>query len=80
MVGEAAEAEGAGAKVFDPSVDGFGRSVRGARPVEVGIDVDEAFCQGPFERGTSFSVLGTPTPIDAIRAIIGSQPVDRSGR
>ena len=49
VVGEVAEAEGGAAEVLEAPVDGFGGSVRGAGPVEVGQDVGGATLQGPAE-------------------------------
>jgi hypothetical protein len=39
IASEVAEAEGGAAEVFESAVDGFGGSVAGAGPVEVGQDV-----------------------------------------
>ena len=46
VVGEVAEAEGGAAEVFKASVDGLGRAVARAGPVEVGEHVGGALVQG----------------------------------
>ena len=49
VVGEVAEAEGGAAEVFEPAVEGLGRAVAGAGPVEVGEHVAGPLVQGATE-------------------------------
>ena len=79
MVGEVAESEGGTAEVFDPAVDGLGRSVRCAGSVEVGQDVDGPSGQGPAKVVIWLNAWDTPWLTASMTACMSWRPVVLSG-
>jgi len=64
-VAEVAEAQGGAAQVLEPAVDGLGRAVAGAGPVEVGQHVRSPPRQGPAE-GDELGKRGRDTAAQAV--------------
>jgi hypothetical protein len=77
VVGEIAEAEGIGSEVLDSPVDGFGGSVAGVGPLEVGQDVGgaAAHCAGEVARsGVPVTVFKNSRPWVVIQPAVPEIP------
>ena len=79
VVGEIAKSQCGAAQVFQSAVDGFGRPVGRAGPVEAGQHILGAFLQRSSQRDDFGQAAGTASLIDSMSALISLRPMLRSG-